>query len=165
MPSGIYKRLSLKDRILNKVKKTPSCWIWMGGKDSAGYGRTYIGGKAEGKSIYRIAHRIIYELFRGTDISGLELDHICRNKICVNPDHLDPVTHLENVRRGISGQYLRKRTHCPSGHEYSTSNTSFYKNMRSCKTCKRIKRRNRRQKIARHGQAPDLTENQNNPIS
>lgn len=70
------------------------CWVWKGKPNGAGYGRT----QQNKKTV--LAHRAVYELHMGPIPPGLELDHLCRVPICVNPDHLDPVTHLVNVRRG-----------------------------------------------------------------
>lgn len=76
-----------------KINKTDSCWLWIGGKQAAGYGS--FGVRGSGK----LAHRVSYELHRGAIPDGLHLDHLCRVKSCVNPDHLEPVTPRENVRR------------------------------------------------------------------
>ncbi len=70
------------------------CWEWQRGKTTDGYGQTTVDGKV------RPAHRVIYERFKGSIPAGLFLDHLCRNPSCVNPDHLEPVTNAENIRRG-----------------------------------------------------------------
>jgi hypothetical protein len=77
-------------------------------------------------------HRYIYELFSGPIPVGLVLDHLCRVRHCVNPEHLEPVTIAENVRRGLKGRMV---THCPKGHEYTPENTYTY-NRRECRRCK-----------------------------
>src|SRR5208337_4315885 len=75
--------------------KTP-CWIWQRAKHPLGYG------SSSGDGEDRIAHRMIYKRHRGPIPEGLELDHLCRQTSCVNPDHLEPVTHAENMRRGVN---------------------------------------------------------------
>jgi hypothetical protein len=75
-----------------------------------------------------------YEMLVGPVPDGLELDHLCRVPACVNPDHLEPVTHIENVRRGRS--YWAERTHCSAGHEYTRENTRITKRGRTCRACK-----------------------------
>jgi hypothetical protein len=72
------------------------CWLWTGGKDTTGYGRKSVKGRLQP------AHRVFYEAARGPIPSGLVLDHLCRVKLCVNPDHLEPVKQVTNVRRGTS---------------------------------------------------------------
>lgn len=121
-------------RIWNKVKKTPTCWEWTGaGANSVrGYGLFWYGGKLQQ------AHRVVYTLLVGEIPEGLQLDHLCRNKSCVNPNHLEPVTARVNTLRsdGITAK-LALRTHCKNGHEFNSENTSFLPNRRRCKICNR----------------------------
>ena len=81
----------------------------------------------------------MFEALKGSVSKGLELDHLCKNPRCVNPAHLEPVSHKENVRRGRAGKYCKDKTHCPKGHEYNFENTwigvSKRGNYRRCKIC------------------------------
>lgn len=106
------------------------CWIWTAGRCSGGYG----------KFLNTTAHRFAYQKFVGAIPDGLCLDHICRNRACCNPAHLEPVTQKENTLRGDTFQARNAaKTHCPHGHEYTTENTYRYPNgRRRCKTCRRI---------------------------
>lgn len=135
------------EKILKRIEKfivpdpNSGCWLWIG-STSVGYGK-FSGGKTrEGKRCPISAHRFVYEHHKGKIPEGLELDHLCRTRCCVNPDHLEPVTRLENVRRGQGGMHLRWRTHCPKGHPYDNENTRLKKSgkyiSRSCKTCVKI---------------------------
>lgn len=122
-----------EQRFWEKIEPLPwsGCWIWMGGLNDAGYGRIHGNSRA---------HRFAYELFVGPIPSGLELDHKCRVRCCVNPHHLEPVPHRVNVLRGDAGLYLKSRTHCPKGHEYTLENTitrTDRPGTRECKTCQR----------------------------
>ncbi len=126
------------ERFWSKVDKTESCWNWIAGKDSKGYGSFWLA------PTMRVAHRISYEMARGDIPIGLELDHLCRNRGCVNPDHLEPVTHYVNVLRAplAVGTLNSAKTHCPAGHEYTPENTSFGgRGGRVCKECKRAQSR------------------------
>lgn len=127
------------------------CIVWIGGKNEKGYGRANWGG------VSRVVHRIVYEHFRGPIPEGLELDHLCKNRACCNPDHLEPVTHQENCRRGDAGKLLREKhraiTHCPRGHPYSQENTYIKPSGvgRVCRLCRcesmrRLKARRRKVK-------------------
>jgi hypothetical protein len=78
-----------------RVDAETECWVWRRALDSNGYGRAWAGGGS-----HRVAHVVMYERLRGPVPEGLELDHLCRNPACVRPDHLEPVTHAENIRRG-----------------------------------------------------------------
>ena len=108
------------------------CWTWLWHKDRSGYGTVFW--KGRGQSV----HRVMYELVNGPVPLGLELDHLCRNRACFNPQHLEPVTHRENMVRGYgwAGRNNRK-THCPSGHPYDDENTYRTKDGRRCRACHR----------------------------
>jgi hypothetical protein len=121
------------DRFWAKVHRGSAgeCWTWQGPRNGTGYGRFSIG-----KRMVQ-AHRFAFEEVRGPIPEGLVLDHRCRTPLCVNPWHLDPVTHRENILRGIgpSAQNVRK-THCPEGHEYSVENTIVKGTQRHCRACR-----------------------------
>jgi hypothetical protein len=124
--------MTAEERFWSKVQKTEGCWLWMTGKNWGGYGIFSVGEKRV------VAHRFSYELHAGPVPAGMELDHLCRTRHCVNPAHLEPVTKLENVRRGIGGRKNAIKTHCPAGHAYTPENTYFVrKNSRQCKACTR----------------------------
>jgi hypothetical protein len=110
------------------------CWLWTGGIAPHGYGIFWF----EGKSVS--AHRWSWERANGPVPDGLELDHLCRVRHCVNPEHLEPVTRAENHRRGLSDAAARARqqakTHCPQGHPYSGDNLIKRPgDRRGCRTC------------------------------
>ena len=128
------------ERFWAKVQKSAGCWEWIAGKDKDGYGLHHV---AVGKSPAR-AHRFSYELVNGPITDGLHIDHLCRNRACVRPDHLEPVTCRENLLRGDGFAATNAaKTHCPKGHEYTPENTYVRKRMRSCRECKRQKDRER----------------------
>ena len=119
------------------------CWEWKGALNSDGYGNFNFDGQING------AHRFAYQAFRSTIPNGYEIDHLCRNPKCVNPSHLEVVTHRENVLRGLApiacGQFQVAKTHCPYGHDYNEENT-YYRvaGGRQCRACDRLYQRRKR---------------------
>lgn len=122
-----------QERFWAKVEFTNACWLWTAGKVPAGYGSFSPG--PDGPSQVG-AHRWAYEEQIGPIPEGMVLDHLCRNRACVNPDHMEVVTSQENVRRGVFP--ASSRTHCPAGHEYAGDNLHIdRKGHRRCKLCNR----------------------------
>lgn len=118
-----------------RVQKGDGCWEWQAGKSGAGYGQLSV----DGEKVY--AHRFSYEVSVGLIPAGLSIDHLCENKPCVNPAHLEPVTHAENLAR-----YRERRTHCKWGHELTPENTYEYVDSKGykkkrCRECLREKQR------------------------
>ena len=115
-----------------KIEVTGFCWLWRSTTNKAGYGIL----KTQG---YHLAHRWVYETLVGKIPEGLALDHLCRIKRCVNPDHLEPVTKLENTLRAFD---TIRKPYCPKGHPYNEENTYLERRgtatpARRCRICKR----------------------------
>lgn len=119
------------------------CWLWIGAHASNGYG-------VFGSRWHRgYAHRLAWELFHGPIPAGLQIDHLCRVRSCVNPAHLEPVTQAVNKARGEAGQHNARKTHCPYGHEYTPANVKLSKlGGRQCKRCRILDQRRRRARLA-----------------
>lgn len=133
------------------LESSSGCWEWTGPLSTAGYGQLFI----EGKN--RPAHRISYEAHVGPIEDGLHIDHLCRNRKCVNPSHLEPVTPLENIMRGegIMAQNARK-THCDRGHEFDAGNTYLMPDgNRMCRTCRNIAKAKYRARLRAAGRPLD----------
>ena len=116
------------------------CWVW-GGSKSGGYGRFMVEGIMLG------VHRWSYERFVGSIPAGLDIDHLCRNRGCVNPAHLEPVTRRENLMRAETlAARCASQTHCVNGHPFSPENTFLQRDgprlKRRCRECSRINTRN-----------------------
>lgn len=135
-PRYVGEPMTTEQRFWSKVDRSggaDSCWVWLASIWNSGYGQFFPGG---GKNVS--AHRYSYELAFGPIPDGLVLDHLCGNKRCVNPFHLEAVTHRENTLRfdGVASKHAEK-THCPKGHPYSGDNLYEWRGSRFCRECRR----------------------------
>jgi hypothetical protein len=128
------------DKTMSRVDQQPDgCWLYGGALMADGYARV----KDASSDRALLVHRVTYEALVGPVPDGLVLDHLCRVRHCVNPQHLEPVTNVENIRRGFRAR-LGDRTHCAEGHEFTPENTTFQQRRRKsgvsltpiCRTCK-----------------------------
>lgn len=134
------------ERFERKTEPEPfsGCWLWTAAANNKGYGRSFTGGRVV------LAHRASYEHHHGAIPAGQEIDHTCRTRRCVNPRHLEPVTHTVNLRRGrtLTAANIAK-THCPNGHpynfvEFSPTRQRAY---RRCSTCRNAQARARARRV------------------
>jgi len=130
MDSTIVDRLMMRT-----IKNSESgCWVWTGSLRCQGYGRI-----SHNKQVW-LVHRLAYTIFKGSIPDGLQIDHLCRNRACWNPEHLEVVTVRQNVLRGagLPAENARK-THCPQGHEYTDRNTYIGPSgKRACRKCQAL---------------------------
>lgn len=130
-PNGTH----LAERLARRIdyRGPDECWEWLGGHNRAGY--SILGGL--------LVHRAVYELLVGPIPRGLGLDHLCRNRACCNPAHLEPVTHRVNVMRGVSFSARNALlTHCAHGHAFDEANTYYRpRGGRGCRACTRLSQR------------------------
>jgi hypothetical protein len=133
-------KATLSARFWVKVDVTDTCWLWTGARTTSGYGNFYV---APGSPV--VAHRVAFELLLSPIPDGMQLDHLCRVRLCVNPDHLEPVTSAENNRRSTSPTAVNARkTHCIYGHEFTDENIYVPPKKpthRYCRECIRIRKR------------------------
>lgn len=124
--------LQITIRFLTKINHIGNCWEWKGCQRN-GYGRFNLNGKTI------LSHRFSYELFKELIPKGLTIDHLCKNKLCVNPEHLEAVTQRENILRGVGTAAINsKKTNCPKGHELKEPNlvkSELRIGRRNCRIC------------------------------
>jgi len=123
--------VNIAQRLLNRTDRTGKCWIWLGSCNDRGYGKMWDGSRLS------YVHRLSYEAFVGPIPNGLTIDHLCRNRQCLNPEHLEPVTNRENILRG-EGPSAKKarRTKCSGGHQLSGTNLMQSRlPYRQCRIC------------------------------
>lgn len=130
--------IPLETRLESRVEHSDrGCWLWTGQRYSNGYAVMHWQSKS------RLLHRLTYEYFVGPIPAGMQLDHLCRIRHCVNPEHLEPVTHKENIRRAM-------RLSCVNGHRFTPENTYIPADgKRYCRECRR--NRVRQQRAAKRG--------------
>lgn len=138
----------LRDRFVEKIRAGVACWEWTGMIDKAGYGRIRGPHGRNGESLY--AHRVSYELFIGCIPDGLDLDHLCRNRKCVNPRHLEAVTHKINLLRSSAPSIeIHLSDSCGRGHRKTAANIYWRRDRPGkweCRACHK-ERENREGKI------------------
>ena len=119
------------------VEPNTGCWLWVGAQAGYGYGVISV----MGKNTY--AHRYFYEATKGVILHGLEIDHLCRTRCCVNPDHLEAVAHKTNMHRSSAVRgaklYAAGISECPKGHPYDEENTYTKNGKRHCRKCQRVR--------------------------
>lgn len=140
MPRGVYPRPSPEERFWSKVD-VGDCWLWAGPLRD-GYGRFWLDGR------FHQAHRWLYEYLVEPIPSGFQMDHLCKTRSCVNPDHLEVVTQRENMERSTVWRYNRIKTHCPRGHALEGDNVYWTKAGRCCLECKQAHTRAFNQRIS-----------------
>lgn len=135
---SLEESTKLEKRFWSRVAKTEGCWLWKGAK-IWGYGVFAIWIDGQTKNFR--AHRVPYELANGRIPNGFEPDHLCRNRACVNPEHIEIVTHRENDIRGVGAPAMNTRkNYCPRGHPLVEGNlvpSVLKKGHRACWTCRR----------------------------
>ncbi|RYF11404.1 MAG: HNH endonuclease [Oxalobacteraceae bacterium] len=142
-------RPTMDQKLAGRFERTEGCWLWKGQINRGGYGKLVA--KIEGKRRILSAHRAVYEHLVSQIPAGMQLDHLCRNRACVNPSHLEPVSNRENVMRGHSHVAANPaKTHCPQGHEYAGHNLILYRSYRYCRACMAVRSEAARKKRRAH---------------
>lgn len=163
VPKGQYirKTKTVEERFMAKVDISGDggCWNWIGSLNPQGYGQFCVV-----RTRPLGAHRVAMMLFREHPITpgrALQIDHLCRNKRCVNPDHLEVVTARENILRALPFRRCagprRTETHCKRGHEFTEENTYVYRGHRACRACHALAETVRRRRIGVPSRDTDRT--------
>ena len=119
------------------------CWNWQARKNVDGYGKVSLFGRDW------LAHRLVYEAMRGDVPDDLTCDHLCRNRACVNPYHIELVDPVANVMRGEGfGARNARKTHCGNGHPFNEQNTYMHRGRRHCRSCNREGKGRHRHRLA-----------------
>lgn len=154
------ERIPIPERLLRHSRPDENgCWLWTGGLDKNGYGKATLAINGDwGHRRYVRAHRLAYETFVGPIPAGLELDHLCGNRGCINPAHLEPVTGHENILRGAGPAAVNARkTICKNGHLFTEENTIRYsykgRGWRACRECRRRSGRESKRRLRAKGAA------------
>jgi len=136
--SATIRRSPPHIRVLSRAEVIAGCWQYTGSRDKYGYGRLTVWYPATKSFKTEKTHRLVYEGLIGNIPSGLTIDHLCRNRACVNPDHMEVVTNHENTLRGIGPSAINhRRTECQRGHPLSGPNLHMRPSgRRQCLTCK-----------------------------
>lgn len=140
---------SLDERFWSKVKITDTCWIWTGARNTWGYGHLWAGGQR-----WVAAHRLAFEQMVGPIADGLTIDHLCRNRACVRPEHMEPVSLRTNILRSPISVFAARAaaSHCIHGHPLSGDNVYVRPNgTRACRTCRRARDRARTPRLRKVG--------------
>lgn len=123
------------ERFWSKVHVGGVCWEWTASTKGNGYGQV----KHPDRKSPMFTHRVAWEMLVGEIPEGMTIDHLCKNTLCCNPDHLEVVTgRVNGLRSGSPVALNAKKTHCPQGHEYTTDNLVADRGRR-CKVCHRKK--------------------------
>jgi hypothetical protein len=146
-----WSKVNKNGPIPSHAPQLGQCWVWLG-YTRKGYGITRLSHNKNST-----VHRIVYELLRSAIPAGLVIDHLCRNRACVNPDHLEPVTRRENTMRGVGLTAVgAQKTHCLRGHELVGRNVLLRPSWgsderwgRTCRVCQRLRNRRRRAEATR----------------
>ena len=144
MPIGIYSRPPAGERFWAKVEKTETCWLWTGAVSPNGYGKFGVTWTPRRQTS---PHRFVWESEVGSIPAGMTIDHLCRNKICVNPSHLRVASPRDNALAGTSPFALNsQKRQCLRGHPFDLLNTYYQSGTRQCRQCKRLRGRLHRER-------------------
>lgn len=128
-----HRRVDIRTRLEAKAIYCGDCIVWSGYISKDGYGKIGLGGKKNGVSPTGLVHRVAYELYKGPIPEGMEVDHLCKNRPCINPAHLEAVLKIENIRRAFANWV--SSPHCKNGHIRTEQNTYTKRGWSECLQC------------------------------